>query len=331
MTKAKVTFPAEPGIEFWTESEDSAVQQSTIWTPNNAATDVNAVLLPKGTGANTAQSPDGTTTGGNSRGAYATDWQKFRTNANQVASGQWSSIIGGQSNISSADNSISGGRINTASGNESLSIGSVNVASATRAVSIGGVLNTASGSDSFVAGGGFNVAQSNSSFARGTRGFAYLKLMQSLGLSDQLNLLGGQQISTIPIYDRDDTDHTTGLSVLLGTLAAPDNNRAYNIVASWNAVVVGIAGTATGVNIGDYMTQCNLFGYKKVAGTGSITSITTVATHGDASMTGSAAMAYAVVGNDLNVSLTGPTFSGGGTLTIRCVVKLECVEIAWTV
>lgn len=168
MTKAKVTFPAEPGVEYWTESEDAAVQQSTIWTPNNTATNVNAVLLPKGNGANTAQTPDGTTVGGNARGAYATDWQKRRLNANQVASGAESVICGGLDNTASGNQSfVGGGSGNTASGAYSLVVGGLNNSATQDTSSIIGGFSSIASAQWAVVGGRQNIASGESSVAFG--------------------------------------------------------------------------------------------------------------------------------------------------------------------
>ena len=63
------------------------------------------------------------------------------------------------------------------------------------------------------------------------------------------------------------------------------NNRVWNVVSSWVAVVIGTSGTTTGVNVGDVITQCNLFAFKKIGGISSVVgSVTNVATHDDASM-----------------------------------------------
>ena len=57
-------------------------------------TNIDVALVPKGTGAILGNIPDGTTTGGNKRGAYAVDLQLSRTHAGDVAS-SYGSIVGG--------------------------------------------------------------------------------------------------------------------------------------------------------------------------------------------------------------------------------------------
>jgi hypothetical protein len=105
-------------------------------------------LVAKGTGATLAQVPDGTAAGGNKRGIAATDWQKSRTINTYVASGNYSTVGGGQNNTASATlATIGGGDSNTSSG--------------TRSTIAGGNGNTASSSYSFVGGGQSNTAQTN--------------------------------------------------------------------------------------------------------------------------------------------------------------------------
>ena len=125
------------GLTNWTESNYLYnTKYGVKFTPNSAQTNVDAVIQPKGTGGILAQQPDGTTTGGNNRGANAVDLQTVLRTANTcVASGSQSVVSGG--------------------GN--------NTASATSATVSGGVGNTASQSQSVVAGGGNNTASGNRS------------------------------------------------------------------------------------------------------------------------------------------------------------------------
>lgn len=91
-------FRTAVGVTNWSETFSSATQATSRWLPNNAAANVNAAVVPKGTGALLASIPDGTAVGGNARGSYAVDLQMVRNNANQVASGGASAIVAGQRN-----------------------------------------------------------------------------------------------------------------------------------------------------------------------------------------------------------------------------------------
>lgn len=81
------------------------------------------VLEAKGTGATLAQMPDSAIAGGNKRGEYATDWQKKRTAAAQVASGQYACLLGGQANTALGQYAIAFGNGSTANGKHALAFG----------------------------------------------------------------------------------------------------------------------------------------------------------------------------------------------------------------
>ena len=141
-----------------------------------SATNADIAIVAKGTGATLAQVPDGTVVGGNKRGQYATDLQKFRVANSTVASGVYSTICGGQSNTASGSNSVAvGGREQVVSGADAAVVGGWgnNASSAysfigggqsnsaltnTYATVCGGSTNTASGHYSFVGGGQLNTA-----------------------------------------------------------------------------------------------------------------------------------------------------------------------------
>lgn len=118
----------------------TAISEAPIGVAN-----ADIALVAKGTGATLAQVSDGTAAGGNKRGIFATDWQKTRTLATQVASGARSVLCGGTGNIASGDQSVLGG-------------GSSNTVSAPEAVVVGGSGNSASGNQTSVGGGQNNVA-----------------------------------------------------------------------------------------------------------------------------------------------------------------------------
>lgn len=139
------------GLTNWTEAFNSGTQATSSFTATNAATNVNAALVPKGTGAIVAQIPDGTTAGGNARGSYAVDFQMQRTNSNQVALGANSGILSGRYNRVDADRSVVGG-------------GAVNIITSTSGASIicGGFTNTISDQGLSFIGGGDNQTISGS-------------------------------------------------------------------------------------------------------------------------------------------------------------------------
>ena len=161
-------------------------QVSSIVAPNNLthvhalsvnslSANVDFAIIAKGTGATLAQIPNLSASGGNKRGQYATDWQKERGQAAQVASGNNSTIGGGGSNTASGTHStVAGGQSNSASsswatvgggtgnfaGNAYAAVGggqNNNIGGAYTTIA-GGLNNNASGSYAAIAGGINNVA-----------------------------------------------------------------------------------------------------------------------------------------------------------------------------
>jgi hypothetical protein len=99
----------------------------------------------------------------------------------------------------------------------------------------------------------------------------------------------------------------------------------------YTAVVTAISGTATGVSVGDTKTQTQEIGVRKVGG---ITTILTGSPNSsialeDSSMN-TAQMLYSVGGSQQIIpTFTGPTFVGGGTLTIKINMVMELCELSW--
>jgi hypothetical protein len=170
----------------------------------NAAEDVDVVLQPKGIGGILAQQPDGALAGGNNRGTNAVDLQMLRTANTQVASGDYSTVGGGQQNTASGDYStvgggqqntasypyatLGGGNINTASGHYStLGGGFTNSANGTYSTLGGGRTNVASGFLSTLGGGLFNIASATKSIVAGGEGNI---------ASGELSTIGGGSTNT---------------------------------------------------------------------------------------------------------------------------------------
>jgi len=159
-------------------------QISSITSPNTSTTvhalsiisgevNVDIAILSKGTGATLAQIPGTTSANGNKRGQYATDWQKIRTFATSVASGDYSTIGGGSGNTAGtgAYATVGGGSGNAASGQYSFIGGGLSNSALSSYTTIGGGSgNTASGEDSTVGGGSSNTASGRSSTVGGGLG-----------------------------------------------------------------------------------------------------------------------------------------------------------------
>jgi hypothetical protein len=146
--------------------------QANVAITNQHAGQTNSalVLTPKGTGALIlGPKPDGTTTGGNARGANAVDLQTSRTSSTQVASGARSAILSGSRNTASGnDGVVCGGVNNTALTNGFVGAGSGNTG-AVMSVVCGGEGNTTGtgNSASFIGAGTGNSATGQGSVVCG--------------------------------------------------------------------------------------------------------------------------------------------------------------------
>ena len=343
-----------PGLQYWTESEDAAVQQSTIFTPNNAAPNVNAVIQPKGNGANTAQTPDGTTAGGNARGAYATDWQKVRNSNSRVASGNESTISGGALNTASGTrstviggsscnatgvNSVAGSDQATASGIVSICIGSESLASGQQSTSIGRKTRaTASnsraetGSNQAEAvyanasgGGAKNRNAYSSVFAAAIQASGHAHISSYSGRTQEgIAILGYNSRvaggSNPPQLQASGSTfylaNGSGITNSQGWQAAKDN-QFFTFQIKLLATVTAITGTATGVNVGD-VKQWNFEGSGKIV-SGTLTILnagtTDVVIYEDSGLASMSAQ-FVASGTLTQIEITNATFAGGGELEL---------------
>lgn len=166
----------------------------SVYSPS---TDVDVALLTKGTGATLAQIPDNTATGGAKRGQYATDLQKSRTGATQVASGNYGVIVGGQNNIASGAHSlVVGGSSNTVTELYGVVVGGSLNSSLSEGSVVGGGQSNINSSIYGVIGGGFNNSINSISLYGG------VGAGRSNSLSGTYSYIGGGFTNTIQDDDR---------------------------------------------------------------------------------------------------------------------------------
>lgn len=109
-----------------TSSPNNTVNASSL-TASGGSTNQDAVIAPKGTGALIAAIPNDAASGGGKRGQYAVDLQLSRAFSTNVASGNYSVIIGGYNSVASATRAaVLGGDSNNAAGNYSTVLGGLN-------------------------------------------------------------------------------------------------------------------------------------------------------------------------------------------------------------
>ena len=151
-------------IVGWTPTVNTASPNNTVNASrllvNTTSANGDAVIQPKGTGSILGDLPDNAIAGGNKRGTYAVDLQLERTNANQVALGNYSALIAGLSNRAEGIYSaVLGGTSNFVSGSSSIILGgSSNTVSANVGAILAGSSHSVTAEFATVIGGGGGVA-----------------------------------------------------------------------------------------------------------------------------------------------------------------------------
>lgn len=326
---------------------------------SNTANAFNGATVSGG-GSNNASSNYSTISGGQSNTASTNTHATVVGGQSNTSSGQFS-ISGGTSNTASGYGSmaIGGFTSNVASGYGAVAIGGA-TASATRSVAIGrGTI--VSGGDGSIAFMGGTVTDLGGTESLGACAFGRSKTASISGFSfgeDSLSYLRNQFVqSPKNIYSgntiyvghsqasqvvaiKSDTLTTAATTVLSldgsGTtnLIIPNgNNRMWNVQVAWVAVVTAITGTATGVTVGDTKTSTDLLAVAKRGGVTTVSAHTSAGTHAIETLAGSlmaANITYSAgASQEMAITFTGPTFVGGGSVTMRVVARVQLTEVAY--
>jgi hypothetical protein len=326
----------------WTEAVNTSSPNATVpvatFTATNAATDVDAAILPKGQGALLRQIPTSTAAGGNKRGGtYVVDWQGFRSAADQVASGVGSVIGGGTNNKASGGLSvIAGGDANTAS-NTSATVagGSTNTASATYSTVAGGVSNTASGSGAFAVGQS-NTASGQHSMVSGRNSAAGGAYSRAGGYGSTARGLIGADVyssyydsSTVGKYQRGSytlfarTTTATATAMTADLAAAGATNQL--ILANSMCVAVSGLVTARKATTGDYATWSFTAAVVRDASAAS-TVVTAAAPTSIAASAGASTWVFAISADTTNGGLR-LTVTGAASSTISWTAAIQTAEV----
>jgi hypothetical protein len=128
-----------------TASPNNTVNHACI-EATGGTTNVSVSIKPKGSGAFCLSAPDGTSAGGNARGANAIDLQTLRTAATQVAAGTQSTVCGTRNTAGSTSSTAVGwnNAANASTGTRASCFGYANTANVPRGVAMGHA-NTSSG------------------------------------------------------------------------------------------------------------------------------------------------------------------------------------------
>jgi hypothetical protein len=314
------------------QGSDIVIDDATTSTQNNIAitnqhagqTNSALVLTPKGTGAFIlGPKPDGTTTGGNARGARAVDLQLERTVATQVASGQ-SALVVGSLNIASGDYSFSSGISNTASGVGAFCAGRGGTASGESSFIGSGRSNVSSGSFSVAVGGGVNgltggntASGTNSGILCGRSGLADRLGMQSHASGSFSNTSGSGDAQRARFVMRNKTTTNAAVELFLDGSAT----RLTIPSGKYLTGTINIAGIKSdGTAAASYIRQ---FSIKNVAATTSLVgTVNTIGTDEAASTS------ISITANDTNDALKVEV-TGIASETWRWVASVDVVEVAY--
>jgi hypothetical protein len=324
-------------------SPNATVNVASI-TSATASANGDLALVSKGTGALTVQIPTNTVAGGNKRGQYATDFQRSRSFASEVASGNYSAIlggtghavaglrgaaVGGQSNRASGENAVViGGASSTASGQESGVFGSY-LSGATGFLStvVGGDSNSAEGFESIIVGGSQNSTTADYAVviggARGDdRGIKAIVVMPaSYKPFDDKN---GVAQTALLALGKETTNATSARLTCDGASASTNNqlilanNSAVYFKGSVIANVTGAGNTKSWTFDGQIKRGAN-------AASTVLTGSTVSSPYGDA---GASTWTVALAADTTNGGLA-VTVTGQASTTIRWVCKLETTEVSF--
>jgi hypothetical protein len=224
-------------------------------------------IVPKGSGSVMASIPDGTTTGGNSRGGsvQSVDFQLpgQRTNADQIASGNWSFIgggyankasgnrgvvVGGNTNWTNAAGTIVGGANNKIENLSSFSAilgGQFNQMSGSYSVIVGGTGSTAWTGDYTTVYGSSNFG-SGSTFGQAQTRYMCLTQVANANANFQLNnsnvtTSGLTTVTAVQGIFVPDSSAVLVRSLIVQRRNSPVGNRAYTNVGLWKRTGSGAA------------------------------------------------------------------------------------------
>lgn len=303
-------------LSNWTEAVNTSAPNATVpavsFTATNAATNVDAVVAPKGAGAILAQVPDNGSGGGNKRGANAVDLQTARTTNSQVASGQYAAVLGGYSCTASGTAATVAGYVSAASGDYAVCFGAGNTASGNYSSALGNNA-TASGSYASVLGGRWADTRGvHGAVAYGSGGDP---VASATGVSQRRQfVLGRQTTNATPtvLATNSSAAGTTNQVVL-------PNNSAFYFRGEVIANVTG-AGNTKGWFVEGVIKRGANAASTALVGTATVTS-----NYADA---GAAAWTVGVTADTTNGALA-ITVTGAAATTIRWVADIKTTEVTY--
>jgi hypothetical protein len=281
-----------------------------------------------------------------------------------TASSAHATVIGGSSNTASGGLSVAGGTGVIASGGNSFAYGNASTratatgtialgngmnctaegakglsgnstVSASFAAAIGGIDNLVAASQSVAIGSGHSItAGANCSVVVGLNGAGYLYNQFVQGGATGASRTNQNSTVNAWRYDTLNSAATTVLSLdgtgVTNLIVPSGTHRMWKVKVEWVATVTTITGTATGITVGDYVYGESSFGFKRLAGTSTMGNMLSDSEASDNAIMDTCLMTYtAGASQELALTFTGPTFAGGGSVTMRVVAKVSLVEVAF--
>lgn len=348
-----VSLP-DNAMNHWNEGKSTTVPNNTVqassFKADSSATNVDAVISPKGTGSLLAQIPDNSTTGGNKRGTNAVDWQQVRSTNTNVASGSTSTISGGQNNrasgtrsvvggglsniASGADSTVVGGDGNTASGDESVAGGRDCTASGDQSTAFGyqtnatglysfatGIQSTASGSRSVAFGNSGNLASHASSFVMGDDAVSRMQMSMTQAAGKLDNVAGSAQVGRYVLRLKTTSATTAAMTTTSGGGVSEitlSNNSTYSFTGQISAR------SSTG-DSACWRFSGTIERGANAAATALIGTPTITDTNSEA---GSSAWTLAIIADTTGGALRF-NVTGAAATNIRWVAQVECAEVVY--
>lgn len=266
-----------------TASPNNTVNHASI-SATGGTTNVSVSIVPKGTGAFCLQVPDGTSAGGNARGANSVDFQMVRTSAAQVASSDYAFVVGSNNQLSTASYQACVGQSNQLlNGNHQYVFGASNVLTNASFVFVAGTGNTATGSYG-LAIGDRNSLTSNYGSVRGYFASSYLSTMRAVA-QDGYAVVGDMQLIEVTNKAK-----TTSAAPVSWSVAIPSGKM-------WVVTITAGGIKSDGSATAGYIRKVTA---KNVGGTVAVVSSTTIGTDNE----DNAATDFAVTASGANMLLT---------------------------
>ena len=325
-----------PSLFLSTASPNASTHVVSVKAPASSV-DADLALVPKGAGALSADVADNGSTGGNKRGAFATDWlHNARSSGVQVAAGGYATIGGGGYNqagtAAHTDVSIPGGFSHTVTANTgTIGGGYYNTLTGDGATARGGERHVISGQNATVMGGYQNVASAKDATVPGGKyasasligKYAYTAGPISNGVAGQfcLHILRGATTSASPVTL---TADAAPQSALNHTVLVNGQVFGFELDVICNSAAIGTSATDYGL----YGAQWTITGLvRRASGVGSTTIIGTpyVTANADASL---AAVTVSVTAETATYGSLQVTVSGLAATNMHWVATIQTTEVS---